>query len=93
MKCIQRSKEYVCLKYMPNSPKFWAKIGELLPNQLYKIDESDYTLKLALKINDNFINVQKGEYILIEEDKSINILSKDKFEKDYCIIKEDKEEE
>lgn len=88
MKCIQKSREYMCLQYMPSSPKFWAKLGELLPNQLYKIDESCYDLRLELKINDSFIKVRKGDYILIDKDECINILSKEKFERDYCIIKE-----
>ncbi len=91
MKCIQKSKEYTCLKYTPNSPKFWAKLGELLPSKQYQISEEGYPLKLSLKINNNFIDIKRDEYILIDEDKSINILSEEKFEKDFCIIKEEEE--
>ncbi len=92
MKCIQKSKECQCIQYIPNLPKFWVKLGELLPNKLYKINENSYDLKLSLKLNDNFINIKKGEYIIIDEDTSIDVLSKEKFEKDYCIIKEIEEE-
>ena len=93
MKCIQKSKEYMCIKYKSNSPKFWAKLGEVLPNHSYVIDESGYSLKLSLKMNDDFIDVKKGDYILIDSDNNITILPKERFEKDYCIIKENEEEE
>ena len=91
MKVMSKSKEYMAIK-VNSGAEFFLTVGRYVNPDNYEIVEpNEHYLapKFILNINNRKIDVEYGDYILIDANGDIEYVEEKKFKENYVEIKEE----